>query len=142
MGFLGIIAILNFALVDLIALEMIISLIFVVDKGGHVKMLVSYLTGKSEAKDTEWYVFGVIIIGLVYFFLTNLYQDNIIAFLVNIFGWWLLLLFPTLLSFVIFWISKFTTGRDIEFRLCKYPLIIFGVLTLLLIIILVAKYYN
>lgn len=140
MAFLEFIANLNIAILDLIALEIIIMCIFTVDKAGHIKFTLNYLLGISKSKATEVYVFVFILIGLVYFFLSNYYQSALILLLTNKFGYLLILTFMILLFFTIFFVSKVIIGRPFMFRLCFIPFITSMALTIFLIVFLFIKY--
>ena len=142
MGFLEFLATLNFSLIDLIFFELLITLIFFVDKGGNIKFTLDYLFGISSTKYTEVYVFTVIILGIIYFYLTNIYQKIIIDFFVKFIGWYLILSFLMLLSLTIFWISKFIVGRRFKFRLCRPVFFVFLILLFLFITLLIIRYSN
>ncbi|MEK6823915.1 MAG: hypothetical protein AABY06_02665 [Nanoarchaeota archaeon] len=132
-----IIATLNFSLIDLVFVELLLTAIFVVDRDGKIKYTFDYLFGLSKYKASEYYVYGVIILGVTYFYLSNYFQDRIISFLITKLGvYYLSLLFFILLFFIIFWISKVILGRNWNFRLVSIPIIFFIGLTALFIILL------
>lgn len=140
--FLPFLANLNLAIIDLVMLEIIMIFIFTVDKGGNVKYTLDRLFGISKSKATETYVFSLIAIGVLYFFVSNYFQETVMAFLINTFEFYLILTFIVLLSFSIFWISKFIIGRKFTFRLCWIPLLVSIGIAVLLSLILFIKYSN
>ncbi len=136
MGFLEVMAYLNLSLIDLIIFELLLLTIFFVDSAGNIKFTLDYLFGISKSKATGPYVTIYLTLGITYFFTSNYFQDTIVKFLVDYFGYFLIGTFLILLFFDIFWISKMVVGRKIEFKLCWIPLLISGGLTLLLIVVL------
>ena len=140
MDFLLFLSYVILALFDLIALEIILSLIFVIDEKGRIKYTFNYILGKPKSKSIWIYVSSLIFLGVLYFFLANLYQDTITEFMISFFGYYLILLFISALSLVAFWIIKFYIGRKMTSWQALTTLIVFIISTLDLIIILVIRY--
>jgi hypothetical protein len=139
MDFLLFLAYVILALFDLIALEIILSLIFTIDERGRIKYTFNHLFKKGRSKPTWMYVLTVIFLGVIYFFLANIYQDAITNIMITYFGYYLILLLISSLSLVTFWIVHFYVGR----KLTSWPvlalLIIFIVSVVELISVLIIR---
>lgn len=123
MGFdeiiLNVFANLDLALIDLFILELLIMILFHIDKSGNVKVTIDWLFGISRSRKTELFVFPFIILGSTYFFVSNYFQDKIMQLFIEFFGYSLIVLFFALLCFVIFFVSYVIVGRVWKFRMCR-----------------------
>lgn len=106
-----IMASLAYAFIDFIALEVIATIIFKVNKQGAVQLF----SRRGAFKPTEYFVIGAIGLALFYFYLSNILQDFITLHLASL-GWWL---FPVLLflsGFSSLWLCVVILGRTWSFR--------------------------
>ena len=78
---------------------------------------------RSHFKKTEFYVFLMILTGVLFFFLSNTFQNFLISHFVVLKGW-LFVLFILILSMNVFILSKIDLGRRWDFRLVWIPLTI------------------
>ena len=113
----------NYALIDFIVAE-IIGL--VIEK-------------KRHFKKSEFYIFLMILAGILFFFLSNTFQDFLISYFI-ILKAWLLIIFIIIFSVNVFILAKFDLDRRWGFRLVWIPLTIIGVIILFLIIYLIIRY--
>lgn len=111
----------SYALVDIIGFEFILSLIFTV-KDGKIKF--TFDRGMSKYRKTKVFVFVFILAGLIFFNLSNIFQNNITILFASL-GWKTIFLFLMLLSFAVFWITKIILNRRWDFRLVIYSIILF-----------------
>jgi len=140
MNFIEGIAIANFAVIDLIFLEIFLSVLFVVDKKGNIKSRLDTLSGLSQYIPTYLYVLVFMGVGLIYFFITELFQDFFINLMVQYIGYPLILSCLALLSFSVFWICKIILGRKFRFHLCLLSFIFWLLFSLLFLLFFVLKY--
>ena len=123
MEFYELIASLTFATIDLIAFEMLLACIFIVDDG-KIKFTLDYIFGLSTYRKTYYYVFPVLFIGIIYFYSSNFTQNYFISFLSKR-GIQTISSFIASLSFASFWMTKITIGRKWRFPLVWFSGIIF-----------------
>lgn len=106
----------TYAVVDLIAFEILLATIFIV-QDGRVKLTIDYLFGGiSSYKKTAYYVFPALILGILYFYTSNFIQDYVINILAST-GWKTIPSFLCAVSFACFWITKVNLGREWDFKL-------------------------
>ena len=74
-------------------------------------------------KKSEYYVFSTILVGIVIFFMSGIFQELIISYLIILNGW-LFLLFFFIFSIDILVLAKFGLERRWGFRLVLIPLVI------------------
>ena len=81
----------------------------------------------------------MILAGILFFFLSNTFQDFLISYFI-ILKAWLLIIFIIIFSVNVFILAKFDLDRRWGFRLVWIPLTIIGVIILFLIIYLIIRY--
>ncbi len=106
---------LTFATIDIIAFEMLLAAIFIT-KDGQIKITMDYLFGISTYRKTHYYVFSVILIGIIYFYSSNFIQDQVVSYL-SLSGIKTIPSFIASIGFASFWLTKITLGRRWEFPL-------------------------
>ena len=139
MDFLTFLSYIILALLDLIVLEIILSLIFEIDDRGNIRYVFKKFFRKKEKGSIWTYIITLIALGIAYFFFANSYQDAIVDFFINYFGYYLLLLLISVASLVIFWIAKFFIGMKIKSPIVLVPLLAFIISTIDLIIVLIIR---
>ena len=127
------------ALLDLIVLEIILSLIFEIDDKGNIKYVFKKFFRKSKPGSKWAYIITLIVLGIGYFFFANSYQDTIVEFLIGYFGYYLLLLLISVASLVVFWIAKLFIGMKFKSGLVLVTLLAFIISTLDLVIVLIIR---
>lgn len=115
MNFYETISSLTFATIDLIAFEMLLACIFIV-QNDRIKLTFDYLSGLSQFRKTYYYVFPVILLGIIYFYSSNLIQNWFISNLSST-GWKTIPSFILSIGFASFWLTKVTLGRKWNFPL-------------------------
>lgn len=100
---------LTFATIDLIAFEILLLSIIIVDDG-KIKLTFDFLSGMSSYRNTYYYVFPALILGIIYFYLANMFQETIISY-ISLLEWKTMPLFISSVSFAIFWMTKISLGR-------------------------------
>lgn len=126
---------LTYALIDVIAVEVLLLSLFVVDGEGRIKLTIAKLSnGISPYKKTSYFVSIVLLVLIVYFFISNYIQDIMITQIANT-GWKTIPTFILVTSIAIFWLTKITLGRKWKFPLVKESLISI-IITALIIIFL------
>lgn len=122
---------LTFATIDLIAFEILLSGIFIV-QNDQIKFTFDWLfKNLSKYRKTAYFVYPVIFLGIVYFYTSNILQDLFVAKLTTV-GWKTIPSFLLAISFASFWITKVTLGRKLNFPLV-YGSIIAGVISAILL---------
>ncbi|GBE20553.1 hypothetical protein BMS3Abin17_01294 [archaeon BMS3Abin17] len=123
---------LNYALIDVIFIEVIIFTLFKINDRNAIKIG----SNKGKFKESEWFVFGFMIVSIIFFYLSNLLQNWAILQLTSL-KWWLLLILLGLSLLSTLFLAKCMLGRKWRFRLVLYPLIllIITILTAVLIAI-------
>ena len=108
-----------FSLINLIAFELILSILFYVDDNGNIKENFKAILHKLNPYiKTEIYIFSVIVLSFIYYLITNIYQDQILSWLSTFNNWKILVLILAQVLLDIFWISKVVLRREWTFRLC------------------------
>ena len=134
MGFWNLVANLIFAGIDLIAYEMILSIIFRVDNNG-VKFFFDWLFGLSKYISTIIYILVSICLGIIYYFGSNYFQEDIIQLFVNM-KWKVLPLFVGVYSLAAFWLAKINLGRKLSLPVVWISLLTFIMSTFISILLL------
>ncbi len=123
MGFFSIIANLAYAGIDLVAYELIFTIVFRV-KNGRVKFFFDWLFGLSKFVSTTIYAFVTIVLGVIYFFVSGFFQDKVISILTNA-QWATIPVLIAIYSFFVFWLAKLTLGRKWRLSIVWISLVIF-----------------
>lgn len=126
MGLYEIIAQLIYAILDIIGIEIILTAMFKVNKKGSIK-----LRTDNEFQPTSLFVYGVLIISVAYFFLSNRVQDNVISIFVTE-GWKTIPLLGAAASFAVFWLTKIMLGRRWDFKMVWMSLVVLVLCLLIL----------
>src|SRR3989338_9559196 len=86
-----------------------------------VEIVTYFLEKKTRFRKSEWYVFGIMVLSLIFFYISNLVQDSVVM-LVNSLNWyWITLIFVIASSFSMVFLAKAILKRKWEFRLVLYP---------------------
>ena len=119
-----------YALMDMFVLELIISLVFRTNENGlHVNLVV------NNTRNTRLYVLAFVFIGVLFFAVSNAFQNPIIKLLATL-GWQLYILTIGLFGIVTFWVAKVILGKN-----WRNPMVVAGlIISVLTFLILVVDY--
>lgn len=109
---------LTWASIDLIALEVLFTRIFVIDKKNNVH----FKGGSGQFIKTISYVFPVMIISLIYWYISNSYQEQAIIWFCD-FNYKVIPMLLSSLSFSAFFISGVNLRKRINLPIVGYSLI-------------------
>jgi len=109
-----------YAFLDFIFFEIIMLSTFKLTKNNAIK-----IRWDNKIKKSEYYVFGAILLALIYFYISNNFQEMII-FKLQLLKVWLFLIVILLFLISVFILARFVLDRDWKFRLVIIPLIIMG----------------
>lgn len=110
------------AIIDVIAVEVILSLIFTVDKKNGIKL--TFDLGRSEYRKTSLYVGTAMIVGVAYFFVSNAIQGwEILA--LSLLEWKLIPILIMMVGFASLWLAKVNLRRSWNLTFVRYSLILF-----------------
>ena len=103
--------------------EILATLVFAVGDFIFVEIVAYLIEDNSDFKKSEYFVFGILCFSLLFFYISNLFQDLIVNFLSS-FTWWLIPMLIISLGFSILFLAKWVLGRKWSFRLVIIPLIV------------------
>lgn len=118
----GVLANSSYALIDILGAELLLSAIVAVDNNNNVKL--RFDLGRSKFRSTVLYVVGFLIVGGVFYGVSNSVQEYVINYFYNL-GWKVIPLFFTLLGFTAFYASKVILGRRWSLNIVKGSLSVF-----------------
>ena len=121
---------LAYALIDMLILEVILTLIFKSRKEMHLNL------GLNDTRNTRLYVIGFVIAGLIFFLISNTLQNPITTLLFAL-GWKVHVIALGLFGLITFWVSKIMLSRSFKHPMVKASLIVF----ILCLVIFVGSYY-
>lgn len=128
-----ILASLIYAVIDFIAIEVILTAIFTFDENNNIKITFGRLFRDTRYKKTSFFIYITLLIIVCYFYISNYIQDNIISYIITI-GWKTIPLFTAVVSFAVFWLAKVFAGRNWDFELVWAPLVAIFVSLILILL--------